>query len=269
MADAARRAFEWESALRLGLIRNELTLHYQPKVDTISGRILGFEALVRWQRPGFGLVPPNDFIPLAEERGLIVPLGRWVLEEACRQTAAWQAQGLSVVPVAVNVSARQFNGGTLLDDVRQTLQRHSLDPALLDLELTESTLMTDPQRASESLLQLKELGVRLSIDDFGTGYSSLAYLKRFSAQTVKIDRSFIRSLPQDDSDRAIVTAVVTLAHGLGLGVVAEGVETIPQLDFLRSVGCDEIQGFLFGRPTPAADAELCLRDGVIRISDDK
>jgi EAL domain-containing protein (putative c-di-GMP-specific phosphodiesterase class I) len=180
--------------------------------------------------------------------------------------AAWQAQGVPLVPVAVNLSARQFNSGTLLDDVGQALQPHGLAPAVLELELTESTLMTDPQRASDTLGRLKELGVGLSIDDFGTGYSSLAYLKRFSAQAVKIDRSFVRSLPMDDSDRAIVTAVITLAHGLGLGVVAEGVENTAQLDFLRRIGCDEIQGFLFGRPTPAAEAELRLRDGVIEIN---
>jgi EAL domain-containing protein (putative c-di-GMP-specific phosphodiesterase class I) len=266
MADAALRAFELESALRLGLVRSELVLHYQPKVDAMSNRIVGLEALVRWQRPGFGLVPPGDFIPLAEERGLIVPLGRWVLEEACRQLAAWKERGLPLVPVAVNLSARQFNSGTLQDDVRQALQRHDLAPALLELELTESTLMTDPQRASETLGRLNDLGVGLSIDDFGTGYSSLAYLKRFSAQTVKIDRSFVRSLPMDDSDRAIVTAVVTLAHGLGLCVVAEGVENTAQLDCLRRMGCDEIQGFLFGRPTPAADAELRLIDGIVEIN---
>jgi diguanylate cyclase (GGDEF)-like protein/PAS domain S-box-containing protein len=266
MADAARRAFELESALRLGLVRSELVLHYQPKVDAMSARIVGLEALVRWQRPGFGLVPPGDFIPLAEERGLIVPLGRWVLEEACRQMASWLAQGVPVVPVAVNLSARQFNGGTLLEDVRQALLRHHLAPALLELELTESTLMTDPQRGSETLCRLSELGVGLAIDDFGTGYSSLAYLKRFSAQTVKIDRSFVRSLPQDDSDRAIVTAVITLAHGLGLDVVAEGVETTAQLDFLRRVGCDEIQGFLFGRPVAAQETELLLAEGVIEIN---
>jgi len=266
MADAALRAFELESALRLGLVRSELVLHYQPKVDAMSNRIVGLEALVRWQRPGFGLVPPGDFIPLAEERGLIVALGRWVLEEACRQLAAWKERGLPLVPVAVNLSARQFNSGTLLDDVRQALQRHDLAPALLELELTESTLMTDPQRASETLGRLNDLGVGLSIDDFGTGYSSLAYLKRFSAQTVKIDRSFVRSLPLDESDRAIVTAVITLAHGLGLSVVAEGVENTAQLDCLRRMGCDEIQGFLFGRPTPAADAELRLIDGIVEIN---
>ncbi len=266
MAETARHAFELESALRLGLARGELLLHYQPKVDARSGQVLGLEALVRWQRPGHGLVPPGDFIPLAEERGLIVPLGRWVLQEACRQLAAWRDAGVPVVPVAVNLSARQFNGGTLLDDVRQALARHGLAPALLELELTESTLMTDPGRATETLGRLHELGVGLAIDDFGTGYSSLAYLKRFPAQRVKIDRSFVRSLAQDPSDRAITAAVVALAHGLGLGVVAEGVENPAQLDVLRRLGCDELQGFLFGRPVPAAEAECRLRDAAAQAS---
>ncbi len=266
MADTARRAFEMESALRLGLVRGELLLHYQPKVEARSGRLMGLEALVRWRRPGHGLVPPGEFIPLAEERGLIVPLGRWVLEEACSQLAAWRAAGLPVVPVSVNLSPRQFNGGTLLDDVRQVLVRHGLPAALLELELTESTLLTDPQRATETLGRLAELGVGLSIDDFGTGYSSLAYLKRFPAQTVKIDRSFVRSLPQDDSDRAITAAVIALAHGLGLNVVAEGVENTAQLDILRRLGCDEIQGFLFGHPVPAADVERRLAEARPQVS---
>lgn len=261
MADGAMRAYQLETALRAGLARDELQLHYQPKVDPTTGAMVGMEALVRWERPGDGLVSPGEFIPLAEERGLIVALGKWVLNEACRQLAQWQAMGLPVVPVAVNLSAKQFSSGSFLDDVWCALKTHRIAPTLLELELTESTLMTDPQRAIETLKQLNAIGVALSIDDFGTGYSSLAYLKRFPARAVKIDRSFVRSLPSDPSDLAITATVITLAHGLGLTVVAEGVETQVQLDALRELGCDEVQGYLYARPAPPQTIEAVWFSG--------
>ena len=242
LADMAARQFELESALRLALVRDELVLHYQPKVDVVSGRILGLEALVRWHHPTRGLVPPGDFIPLAEERGLIVPLGRWVMEQACRQIRDWRSAGLQAPPVAVNLSARQFADETLVEHLVAAMTTYGVTPADIEVELTESVLMADPERANAVLRQLHQMGVRIAIDDFGTGYSSLSYLKRFPAETVKIDRSFISGLPGDGDDTAITQAVIAMAHSLGLQVVAEGVETQEQLAALRRLGCDEAQG---------------------------
>ena len=258
LADTAARQFELETALRLALSRNELLLHYQPKIEIASGRMLGVEALVRWAHPTRGLVPPGDFIPLAEERGLIVPIGRWVIQAACRQIRDWRSAGLRAPSVAVNLSARQFVSDTLVEDLVHALALYGLAPPDLEVELTESVLMADPQRANEVLGQLHAMGVRISIDDFGTGYSSLSYLKRFPAHTVKIDRSFISGLPSDPDDTAITQAVIAMAHSLGLTVVAEGVETAEQLDLLRHMGCDEAQGYLLGRPMPAADLQARL-----------
>jgi EAL domain-containing protein (putative c-di-GMP-specific phosphodiesterase class I) len=253
LADLAARQFEVESALRLALTRGELLLHFQPKIDIASGRMLGVEALVRWAHPTRGLVPPGDFIPLAEERGLIVPIGRWVIQAACRQIRDWRSAGFAAPPVAVNLSARQFVSDSLIDDLVDALTLYGVAPSELEVELTESVLMADPERANQVLQQLHAMGVRISIDDFGTGYSSLSYLKRFPAQTVKIDRSFISGLPSDGDDTAITQAVIAMAHSLGLNVVAEGVETAEQLALLRKLGCDEAQGYLLGRPMPASD----------------
>jgi len=258
LADTAARQFELETALRLALSRNELLLHYQPKIEIASGRMLGVEALVRWAHPTRGLVPPGDFIPLAEERGLIVPIGRWVIQAACRQIRDWRSAGFVAPSVAVNLSARQFVSDTLVEDLVHALALYGLAPPDLEVELTESVLMADPQRANEVLGQLHAMGVRISIDDFGTGYSSLSYLKRFPAHTVKIDRSFISGLPSDPDDTAITQAVIAMAHSLGLTVVAEGVETAEQLSLLRDLGCDEAQGYLLGRPMPAADLQARL-----------
>ncbi len=258
LADQAARQFETESALRLALARHEFVLHYQPKVDVVSGALLGLEALVRWQHPTRGMVPPADFIPLAEERGLIVPIGRWVIQDACRQISDWRRAGLKVPPVAVNLSPRQFADEALIEDIEHAMRTHGVAPADLEVELTESVLMVDPDRAASVLQRLKAMGVRISIDDFGTGYSSLSYLKRFPAETVKIDRSFIRGLPDDGDDTAITQAVIAMAHSLGLTVIAEGVETEAQLATLRRLGCDEAQGFLLGRPIAAAQLEARL-----------
>jgi diguanylate cyclase (GGDEF)-like protein/PAS domain S-box-containing protein len=259
LAELAARQFQLESALQLALARGELLLHYQPKVHIDSGSTVGVEALLRWAHPTRGLVPPMEFIPLAEERGLIVPIGRWVIRTACRQIREWHAAGAAVPPVAVNLSARQFASDTLVDDIVEAMALYEVAPGELEVELTESVLMADPERANEVLRRLHGLGVRIAIDDFGTGYSSLSYLKRFPAQTVKIDRSFISGLPTDGDDLAIAEAVIAMAHSLGLGVVAEGVETEAQLSALRDLGCDEAQGFLLGRPMPAAELKARLR----------
>jgi diguanylate cyclase (GGDEF)-like protein/PAS domain S-box-containing protein len=259
LADQAARQFELESALRLALVREELVLHFQPKVDVMGGQIHGLEALVRWQHPVRGLVSPGEFIPLAEERGLIVPLGRWVVQRACRQIRDWRSAGLQVVPVAVNLSVRQFADEGLVDHLVHSMTTHGVTPADIEVELTESVLMADPARANAVLGRLRQLGVRISIDDFGTGYSSLSYLKRFPAEVVKIDRSFISGLPDDANDTAITQAVIAMAHSLGLQVVAEGVETHAQLTALRQLGCDEAQGYLTGRPVPPAQIALLLQ----------
>jgi diguanylate cyclase (GGDEF)-like protein/PAS domain S-box-containing protein len=266
LADQAARQFEIESALRLALVRHEFVLHYQPKVDVKGGRLLGMEALVRWAHPTRGMVSPADFIPLAEERGLIVPIGRWVIQAACRQIRDWRDAGLAVPAVAVNLSARQFADEALIDDIERAMKENGVVAADLEVELTESVLMVDPDRANTVLQRLHAMGVRIAIDDFGTGYSSLSYLKRFPAQTVKIDRSFIRGLPDDGDDIAITQAVIAMAHSLGLTVIAEGVENDAQLAALRRLGCDEAQGYLLGRPMAAADLARRLERRAPRLS---
>ena len=259
LAEEASRAFELESQLRLALAREELHLHFQPKIDLASGRLCSVEALLRWNHPLRGAVSPGDFIPLAEERGLIVPIGRWVVQAACRQIRSWRDAGFTPVPVAVNLSARQFASDTLVADIEDALARYQVLPSEIEFEVTESALMAEPDRAAEVLEQLGRMGIGIAIDDFGTGYSSLSYLKRFRARQVKIDRSFIHGLPGDRDDVAITQAVIAMAHSLGLGVVAEGVETSDQLKTLRAMGCDQAQGFLLGRPMPAGQLQALLR----------
>lgn len=255
----AMQRLELEYDLRQALNRDEFTVYYQPKVELVSGRIAAFEALVRWEHPERGLVLPNDFIPLAEETGLIIPLGRWILEEACRQAREWQEQypEYSSVTMCVNLSERQLQYHKLSQEVAQALRDTGLDPATLDLEITESVLMGDVSANIPVFQELKSLGVKLAIDDFGTGYSSLAHLKRFPVDYLKIDRSFVSGLGKDPKDAAIVTAIVTLAHTLGLEVVAEGIETAEQLKFLRDIGCDLGQGYYFARPLPLG-GDRCL-----------
>ena len=249
-----------ETELRAALERNELVLHYQPKVDMASGRIVGMEALVRWQHPRRGLVPPSEFVPFAEETGLVVPLGHWVLLEACRQARDWQRRGADVT-VAVNISGVQFQQrGELVESVARALETSGLAPRLLELEITESVVMQNAPEARVMLEELHRMGVGLSIDDFGTGYSSLNYLKRFPIDKLKIDQSFIRDLSVDSDDAAIVQAIIALAHGLRLRVVAEGVERADQYHYLRELGNDEYQGFLYSRPLPAAEVEHRLFD---------
>jgi diguanylate cyclase (GGDEF)-like protein len=248
-----------ESGLRRALERDEFTLHYQPKVNIASGLITGMEALLRWQHPELGRVAPGQFIPIAEENGLIIPIGAWVLKTACMQNRAWQRQGLRRFPVAVNLSSRQFAGETLLDDVKAALDASGLAPADLELEITESMVMNNPEQAVNLLQELKKLGIRVAIDDFGIGYSSLAYLKRFPIDSVKVDRSFVEDIPEDENSMAIAQAVIAMAHSLRLKVVAEGVESEGQLGFLRGEGCDEIQGHYFCEARAPSEISAIMR----------
>nr|WP_234189246.1 EAL domain-containing protein [Shinella sp. NM-101] len=264
-AELANRAHEklvQQEELRRALARSELFLQYQPQMDLSNGRIFAVEALIRWRHPERGLVAPGDFIPLAEETGLIGPIGDWTLREACRQNKAWQVSGLPPIVVSVNVSARQFQEKDWVERVAAALSESGLEARYLELELTESMIMEDVQQAVETMHRLERLGVHLAIDDFGTGYSSLASLKRFPVGRLKIDRSFVRDLPDDGDDAAIARAVISLAHSLHLRVIAEGVETREQIDFLREAGCDEIQGFYLSRPIDARalQAILCIPD---------
>ena len=244
--------------LRRAVERHELVLHYQPKFNAPNGPIMGVEALVRWQHPQRGLVPADEFIPLAEKTGLIVPLGAWVLDEACRQMAQWHREGRTAWTVAVNLSALQFGHAALIDTVRDTLARHALDPRSLMLEITESTAMRDVDASLQILQQLDAMGVGISIDDFGTGYSSLLYLKRLPASELKIDRGFVRDLAHDTEDAAIVSAIVALGQTLNLRIVAEGVETAEQQAFLTRLGCHSLQGYLLGRPMTAESLSAAM-----------
>jgi diguanylate cyclase (GGDEF)-like protein len=250
---------ELESDLRRALERGEFLLHYQPKVDIASGLITGVEALLRWNHPLRGLVPPLDFIPLAEETGLIVPIGEWVLATACARANAWQGRGLPKLNVAINLSARQFGDSMLLAKLTRIIHASGLDPAHLELEITESVVMANGECAVGVLDKLKSIGVQIAIDDFGTGYSSLAYLKRFPIDTLKVDRSFIRDIPANSGDMKITRAVIAMAHGLRLKVVAEGVETAEQLEFLRGLSCDAAQGYFLYRPLREDEVAGALR----------
>jgi len=247
-----------ESGLRQALGNGELLLHYQPKFCIDDGSIIGAEALVRWQHPERGMVPPAEFIPLAEATGLVVQLGEWVLEQACAQAQAWKRAGLQPIRLAVNVSAREFTQA-LPARVQETLRRHGLEPEWLELEITESTLMHNIDRVIGIMDRITALGVKLSLDDFGTGYSSLSYLKRFPIDTLKIDRSFTMGIPQDTNDCAIASTIISIAQQLNHRVIAEGVETEDQLAFLKGAGCNEVQGYLYSKPLPAHEFEQALR----------
>ena len=251
LIEAAHERLTLENSLRKAIERDELILLYQPQVSLMTGEIIGTEALVRWQHPDMGLIAPGRFIPLAEETGLIVPLGKWVLRTACRQAAAWEREGRNL-RLSVNLSARQLEEDSLVAVVRTTLQETNLSPCLLDLELTESALVAQGEAVAARLAAVRALGVRISIDDFGTGYSSLAYLRRFPLDTLKVDRSFVVGLSGMDcqarQDQAVVQAIISMAHALDLEVVAEGVETAAQRETLRRLGCDYMQGFLYSPP---------------------
>jgi diguanylate cyclase (GGDEF)-like protein/PAS domain S-box-containing protein len=254
----ALRQLVLENNLRPGLEREEFLVYYQPQVNIESCQIVGIEALVRWQHPGLGLLYPQEFIRMAEESGLIVSLGEWILRAACVQSKSWQDAGFEPLRLAINLSARQFQQPRLIPIIEQILMETGLNPRYLEFELTEGSVMKDPDEAITKLNELKQMGVTISIDDFGTGYSSLNYLKRFPIDTLKIDQSFVREISTDPEGAAIVTAIITLAHALKLNVIAEGVETEEQFKFLRSLGCDEVQGFLFGKPISANEFTAML-----------
>jgi diguanylate cyclase (GGDEF)-like protein len=254
----SRERLTIEADLRHALANSQFQLHYQPKTDIATGKTRSVEALLRWQHPTHGIVMPGDFIAIAEDTGLILPIGAWVIGEACRQARAWQLQGLSFLRVAVNVSPTQFRQTNFPQMVREALQSHSLDPSYLEIELTEATLMSDAEKSVAMLEHLSRLGVLVAIDDFGTGYSSMTYLQRFPIDKLKIDRSFIRDLDSNPDDASIVRAIISLAHGLRLKVVAEGVESAAQLDLLRRMGCDQYQGFLRSAAVPASEVPRLL-----------
>jgi len=250
-----------QTQLRGALERREFVLHYQPKADLASGEVSGFEALLRWQHPVRGLVPPLQFISILEETGLIVQVGEWVVRSVCEQLMQWRAQGLTPRPVAINLSARQFQQRNLDASIAAIIEQTGVDAGLLEFELTESLLMRDPEEATRVLNNMRSFGVRLSVDDFGTGYSSLSYLKRFPLDALKIDRAFVREVTSDADDASITVAIIGLAHTLKLKVVAEGVETEAQLAFLRANQCDEMQGFYFAKPLAVADCTQFLAQG--------
>ncbi len=261
MNERATERLALEAGLRTALLHNEFVLHYQPQVDLLTNQIVGVEALIRWRHPQKGLIPPAHFIDIAEETGLIVPIGLWVLQTACAQNKAWQDAGYPKLRMAVNLSARQFSHTGLLQNIIDTLADTGLSPSCLDIEITESLLVTDVEHAVGLLHQIDRLGVSLSIDDFGTGYSSLTYLKHFPVDVLKIDRSFVKDIMVDRTSEAIVVSIISLAHNLGIQVIAEGVEDLGHLEFLQLHQCDQMQGFYFSKPVDADTLEVMLRDG--------
>lgn len=264
LSEEIQRRVLLESRLKHALEHKELALHYQPKLEIRSGRLMGWEALLRWHSPGLGDVSPEEFIPVAEQSGLILAIGDWVLREACRQMRVWQDQGLVAGSMAVNLSTRQFRQTDLVEKISIALRDTGLAPGDLELEITESSIMDNLVSATAVLAELERLGIRIAVDDFGTGYSSLSYLKSFSIHCLKIDRSFINDIPGDDNDTAIVRTIIALAGSLGLTVVAEGVETEAQLAYLRANHCDQVQGYLFSRPLPPDECIRLMREGLLR-----
>jgi EAL domain-containing protein (putative c-di-GMP-specific phosphodiesterase class I) len=260
MSASVEERVQLESDLHIAVAQGQFQLYYQPKVHTQTGAVRSAEALIRWIHPQRGLVAPDTFIPLAEECGLIGAIGEWVVHEACRQARAWQDLGLSPLRVSVNLSPSQFRGSGLIDTVRGALEEAKLDAHYFEVELTESAVMSDPEESIAILEQLSSMGVLVSVDDFGTGYSSMSYLRRFPIDKLKIDRVFISEIASRPEDASIVRAIVSLAHSLRLKVVAEGVETPAQLEFLKAIGCDEYQGYLFSRPLPANEFEQLVRE---------
>ncbi|MGZ6507244.1 MAG: putative bifunctional diguanylate cyclase/phosphodiesterase, partial [Tumebacillaceae bacterium] len=257
--ESAHERMVLETKLRKAIERGELQLNYQPKLDLATNRITGMETLVRWNNPDLGFISPGVFIPVAEETGLIVEIGEWVLRTACAQNKAWQDAGYAPLRVAVNLSARQFVNHDLVQTVRNVLQETGLDPNWLELEITESILMQNTEEIIATLHVFKQMGIQIAIDDFGTGYSSLSYLKRFPIDSLKIDQSFVRDITDDLNDAEIATAIISLGHSLNLKVIAEGVETTAQQNFLVGKLCDEMQGYLFSRPLTTGDFEKLLQ----------
>jgi diguanylate cyclase (GGDEF)-like protein/PAS domain S-box-containing protein len=262
MSDRTLERLEIEADLRHALERDQFELHYQPQVDMATGLIVGVEALVRWQHPQHGMISPARFISLAEEMGLIIPIGSWVLRTACVQTKAWQQAGLGMLRIAVNISPRQFTQKGLVQSIAEVLYDTGLEARYLELELTESMVMTDVDNAITILRDLKHLGVQIAIDDFGTGYSSLSYLRRFPIDVLKIDQSFVRDITLEEDGAAVVRTIISLAHSLRLKVIAEGVETVEQLEYLRNHHCDQAQGYLYSRPCGAEEFAHLIKDGL-------
>jgi len=261
MEGKALKRFTLENSLRRAIDAEELVLHYQPQIDIRTGRIIGFEALVRWQHPEMGMIPPTDFIPIAEESGLILMIGEWVLRTACKQGKAWQAIAPDLM-MSVNISGRQLRQADIVDRILRILMETDMPPHLLDVELTESMLMDNTDATIQKTERLREVGIHISIDDFGTGYSSMSYLKRFPISNLKIDRSFIHDIPEDLDDVAITRAIIALGNSLKINLIAEGVETTEQLEFLRDNACTQVQGFLISRPLPADEATSYLRQNL-------
>jgi EAL domain-containing protein (putative c-di-GMP-specific phosphodiesterase class I) len=257
----AAHQFALTGRLKRAIEKQEFKLFYQPSVDIPTGKVVGMEALLRWEVSDLGMMPPSEFIPIAEESGLIVPLGEWVLRTACQQNKEWQKMGLPRLTVSVNLSGRQFHHQDLVEKVAGALRESGLEPSCLDLEITETYVMQDADFTLAILRELKNLGVHISLDDFGTGYSSLSHLKHFPIDTLKIDRSFVHDLATDPKEESIVSAVIVLAHSLGMDVVAEGVETAAELAILRKQHCDKLQGYYFSRPIPVPDFEALVRSG--------
>jgi diguanylate cyclase (GGDEF)-like protein len=266
MSEIEQRNLWLVTQLHKALEYGELLLFYQPQIELNSGKVTGVEALIRWNHRELGLVSPGEFIPLAEETGLIVPVGTWVLEESCRQAKAWQLQGYPPMRIAVNVSVMQFNRDNFVDIVVQSLEKSGLEPCWLELELTEGLLLSDTQATIFKLKKLKELGVYLAIDDFGTGYSSLRYLQQMPIDLLKIDQSFVRWIGSDTEEdtkaRALLKTIAMLGQNLGMKIIAEGVETLEQLAYLRGIGCEEVQGYLFSRPRSVEDLETFLTESL-------
>ncbi|MEO5369883.1 MAG: EAL domain-containing protein [Magnetococcus sp. DMHC-1] len=250
MAAQATKRMILENSLRKALDNGEFIVYYQPKVHVATGLVTGMEALIRWNQPGMGMVPPGDFIAIAEESGLIVPMGQWVLETSCRQSKSWIDAGLGPLRVAINLSARQFQVGKLNNTIKKVLDTTGLSPTDLELEITESLMMADIKESIITLRELSDMGLSIAVDDFGTGYSSLSYLRQFPINTIKIDRSFVSTLTSESGDTPIVRAILSMAQSLNLASVAEGVETVEQLQILTELGCDEYQGYYFSRPLP-------------------
>ncbi|HEX6177277.1 MAG TPA: GGDEF domain-containing phosphodiesterase, partial [Thermoanaerobaculia bacterium] len=247
-----------EATLRKAVSERQLVLHYQPVLEAATGTIVGVEALIRWKHPKKGLLPPSEFISLAEVSGLIVPIGEWVVRTACKQLRSWEKRLEKPLIMAVNLSARQFQHPEIVESIREAIAESGVDPASIEIEITESSAMQNVDHAVFTLRELKAIGVQIAMDDFGTGYSSLNYLKRFPIDLLKLDQTFVREVMTDERDAAIVGAVIVMAHRLGLKVIAEGVETEEQLAYLRREGCDFIQGYLYSRPLPAAQFEEFL-----------
>jgi EAL domain-containing protein (putative c-di-GMP-specific phosphodiesterase class I) len=264
MNTATFESLTLEASLRRALEREELTVFYQPKIEIATNKIIGMEALVRWQHPELGMVSPAQFIPIAEETGLIIPIGEFVLRKAVEDNKKWQSMGLEPIRMAVNLSSIQFRRPDLFDTVIGVLEDYRMDPEWLELEITESILLKNVEATISTLHRLKRAGIHLSIDDFGTGYSSLSYLKRFPVDTLKIDQSFIREVTSNADDASITTSIILMGHSLKLRVIAEGVETKSQLAFLRVLECDEVQGYYFSAPVPYEQATKLIESALAK-----